>query len=58
MTTLQLTLTTEEQKWLQDWSTMAGYTSSTDGIRQVLKTCGAIPRGSDYWKERFSFAED
>jgi hypothetical protein len=58
MTTLPITLTTEEQKWLDDWSTMSGYSSSCDGVREVLKVCGAIPRGSDYWKTRFSFSEE
>jgi hypothetical protein len=57
MTTMQVPLSTEESKWLEDWSTMSGYSSATDGIREVLKVCGAIPRGSDYWKNKFSFAE-
>ena len=57
MTNLNLLLTNEENRWLEDWSTMSGYTSAEDGIREVLKTCGAIPRGEDYWKKRFSFAE-
>lgn len=58
MTTITLPLTSEEQKWLDDWSTMSGYSSTSDGVREVLRTIGAIPRGSDYWKERFTFAED
>ena len=57
MTQLTLSLTTDEQKWLQDWSTLAGYDSASDGIKEVLKTCGAIPRGSAYFKKRFAFAE-
>jgi hypothetical protein len=57
MTTMQVPLSTEESKWLEDWSTMSGYGSSTEGIREVLKTIGAIPRGADYWKNKFSFAE-
>lgn len=57
MTQLTLSLTTDEQKWLQDWSTLAGYDSASDGIKEVLKTCGGLPRGSKYWKERFAFAE-
>ncbi len=57
MTTLPITLTTEEEKWLDDWSTMAGYRSASEGIKEVLKTCGAIPRGSEYFKKKFSFAE-
>ncbi|QNI75613.1 hypothetical protein SynMVIR181_00613 [Synechococcus sp. MVIR-18-1] len=43
---------------MDDWSTMSGYSSTSDGVREVLRTIGAIPRGSDYWKERFTFAED
>ena len=58
MTTLTLPLTQEEQKWCDDWATMSGYTSTSDGIREVLKVVGAIPKGSSYWKEKFSFAED
>jgi hypothetical protein len=57
MTTLPITLTTEEEKWLADWSTLSGYKSSTEGIREVLKVCGALPKGSAYWKDHFSFAE-
>lgn len=57
MTTLNISLTTEEQKWLDDWSCLAGYKSTTEGIKEVLKVCGAIPRGSDYWKKQFEFAE-
>ena len=57
MTTLQLDLTSEQSKWLNDWSTMSGYGSSAEGIFEVLKVCGAIPRGAEYWKEKFSFAE-
>lgn len=58
MTTLPITLTTEEQKWLDDWSVMSGYQSPSEGIKEVLKVVGAIPRGHQYWKSRFSFAED
>ena len=57
MTNLNLLLTNEENRWLEDWSTMSGYNTAEDGIREVLKTCGAIPRGEDYWKKRFTFAE-
>ncbi|MDC0325911.1 hypothetical protein OAL60_00565 [bacterium] len=57
MTTVSLPLTTEEQRWLDDWSVMAGYKSASEGIKEVLKTCGAIPRGSDYFKSKFPFAE-
>jgi hypothetical protein len=57
MTTLPINLTTEEEKWLADWSTLSGYKSSTEGIREVLKVCGALPKGSAYWKDHFSFAE-
>lgn len=56
--TLELNLTNEQHKWLEDWSTMAGYNSATDGVTEVLRTVGAIPRGSEYWKQKFSFAED
>lgn len=58
MTTLSLNLTTEEHRWLDDWSVMSAYTTPEEGIREVLKTCGAIPKGSAYYKQRFSFAED
>lgn len=57
MTTLQLPLTSEEEQWLSDWSTLAGYKTNTDGIREVLKVVGAIPKGTDYWRQRFDFAE-
>ena len=57
MTTISLELDNEQAKWLQDWSIMAGYENETDGVLSVLKTCGAIPRGAEYWKEKFSFAE-
>ena len=57
MTKLELSLTSEESKWLSDWSTMAGYKSNTDGVLEVLKVVGAIPKGSAYWKEKFEFAE-
>lgn len=57
MTTLPITLTTEESSWLADWATLSGHQSPEDGIREVLKVCGALPKGSAYWKEKFSFAE-
>ena len=57
MTQVTLPLTTEELKWLDQWSVLAGYSSASDGVKEVLKTCGAIPRGQKYWKEKFSFAE-
>ncbi len=57
MTTLPITLTTEESSWLEDWATLSGHQSPEDGIREVLKVCGALPKGSAYWKEKFSFAE-
>ena len=58
MTTLPITLTSEEDRWLSDWATMSGYQTPDEGVREVLKTIGAIPRGSDYWKQRFEFAEN
>ena len=57
MTKLELPLTTEEEKWLSAWVTMQAYASPAEGVREVLKVCGAIPRGSEYWKDRFTFAE-
>ena len=57
MTKLELPLTNDENKWLSDWATMAGYKNNEDGIREVLKVVGAIPKGSAYWKEHFEFAE-
>ena len=57
MTTISLNLTSEEAKWLGDWSTLAAYKTPEEGVKEVLKVCGAIPRGQEYWKERFSFAE-
>ena len=57
MSTVNISLTSEESKWLEDWSTMGGYKSATEGIKEVLKVCGAIPRGHDYWKNKFEFAE-
>ncbi|MDA7491203.1 hypothetical protein N9A81_01900 [Synechococcus sp. AH-707-M23] len=57
MTTLPINLTTEESSWLADWATLSGHQSPEDGIREVLKVCGALPKGSAYWKEKFSFAE-
>jgi hypothetical protein len=57
MTTVQLSLTSEESKWLDDWSVLSGYKTSSEGIREVLKVCGAIPKGSAHWKEHFDFAE-
>ena len=58
MTTLPIHLTSEESRWLEDWSTLACYKTPEEGIKEVLRTCGAIPRGSQYFKQRFSFAED
>lgn len=58
MTTITLALTQEQQKWCDDWATLSGYQSSSDGIIEVLKVVGAIPKGSSYWNEKFSFAED
>ena len=57
MTTLSLDLTAEEMKWLDDWSVLSAYQSPQEGIREVLKTCGAIPKGHEYFKQRFNFAE-
>ena len=57
MTTLDIHLTTEESRWREDWSTMQAYKTPEEGIKEVLKVCGAIPRGSTYFKEHFSFAE-
>lgn len=58
MTHLALTLTEEENKWLDDWSVMQAYSSPEEGIKEVLRVCGAIPRGHEYWKDKFSFSED
>lgn len=58
MTTLPIHLTSEETRWLEDWSTMAAYTTPEEGVKEILRICGAIPRGTSYWKEKFSFAED
>jgi hypothetical protein len=57
MTTLEVPLTEEESHWLSDWTTLSGYKTPADGIKEVLKVCGAIPKGHKYWKEKFSFAE-
>lgn len=57
MTTLPITLTTEESKWLDDWATLSGHGDAEQGIREVLKVCGALPKGSAYWKKQFTFAE-
>jgi hypothetical protein len=57
MTTLELPLTDEELHWLEDWSTMQAYKTPQEGVKEVLKVIGVIPRGSAYWKEKFSFAE-
>ena len=57
MITLPISLTNEESKWLDDWSVMAGYKSPEEGIRELMKVSGAIPKGQAYWKDRFSFAE-
>ncbi len=57
MTTLPLTLTAEESRWLCDWSTLSGHQSPEEGVREVLKVCGAIPRGSEYFKKKFSFSD-
>ena len=42
---------------LEDWSTMQAYKTPEEGIKEVLKVCGAIPRGTSYFKDRFAFAE-
>lgn len=55
--TTSITLTSEEEKWLSDWSTLSGYKTNEEGIREVLKTIGAIPKGSDFYRQRFGFAE-
>ena len=57
MTSLTVPLTNEETKWLSDWSCLAGYTTPEEGVKEVLKVVGAIPKGSQYWKDHFSFAE-
>ena len=57
MTTLPINLTREESRWISDWSTLSGYKSPEDGIREVLKVVGAIPRGSAYFKSKFAFTE-
>ena len=58
MTTLPIHLTSEETRWLEDWSTMAAYKTPEEGVKEILRVCGAIPRGTSYWQEKFSFAED
>ena len=58
MTTLPIHLTSEETRWLEDWSTMAAYKTPEEGVKEILRVCGAIPRGTSYWPEKFSFAED
>jgi hypothetical protein len=58
MSMLTVPLTDEESTWLEDWSTLSGYQTPADGIKEVLKVCGAIPKGHEYWKKKFSFAED
>ena len=58
MTMLTLPLTNEEQHWLSDWSVLAGYQTPEQGVMEVLKTVGAVPKGHEYWKRKFSFAED
>ena len=57
MTQVTLPLTTEESKWLDDWATLSGHGDAEQGIREVLKVCGALPKGSAYWKKQFTFAE-
>lgn len=58
MTTLSLNLTNEEMQWCSDWSTLSGYSNAAEGVKEVLKVCGAIPRGPEYWQEKFgSMAE-
>ena len=57
MTTLPITLTTEENRWLADWATLSGHKTPEEGIKEVLRVCGAIPKGSAYWKQKFSFSE-
>jgi hypothetical protein len=57
MTTLPINLTNEESKWLSDWATTSAYKTPEEGIKEVLKVVGAIPRGSAYWKDHFAFAE-
>ena len=58
MTNLSLNLTEEEGKWLDDWSVLSAYDTPEQGVIEVLKTCGALPRGHNYFHQRFSFAED
>ena len=57
MTNLQLSLTDEENRWISDWSTLSGYKTPDEGIREVLKVVGAIPKGTSYWRQKFDFAE-
>lgn len=54
MTAITLELTNEEAKWLSDWSVQSGYIDPDKGIIEVLKVCGAIPRGSEYYKKAFA----
>ena len=57
MTQLPITLTTEESSWLSDWALMSGHKDAEEGVREVLKVCGAIPKGTAYWRNKFTFAE-
>jgi hypothetical protein len=57
MNSSTITLTADELRWLDGWTALAAYNSPEEGVLEVLKTCGAIPRGSEYFKQRFSFAE-
>ena len=54
MKDLTLSLTYEEKRWLDDWSTLSGYSDAQHGIKELLKVAGAIPRGSEYFKQRFA----
>ena len=57
MTELKLSLTLQEERWLDDWSVLSGYQTPQQGVMELLKVAGAIPRGSEYFKKRFAHLE-
>ncbi len=57
MTQLAISMTANEKRWLDDWATLSGYTTAEEGIVEVLKTCGGLPRKEAFWTESFPFAE-
>ena len=54
MTTVSLELTNEQAKWCEDWATLAGHANPTEGIIEMLKLCGGLPRGSEYYQKKFA----